>query len=176
VKVAVNLSAYQFQQPNLTDLIQAVLVETQISPNYLELEITETTVMKNVERAKLLLDQIHQLGVSIAIDDFGTGYSSLSYLKEFPFQTLKIDRSFIRDINTDPNDKAIVAAIIAMGRVLNLELVAEGVENEVQAYLLRSLGCEHMQGFWFSQPLPADQATQLLHRGPDCPIQTSLSA
>lgn len=176
VKVAVNLSAYQFQQSNLTDLIQAALVETQLSPNYLELEITETAVMKNVERAKLLLGQIHQLGVSIALDDFGTGYSSLSYLKEFPFQTLKIDRSFIRDINTDPNDKAIVAAIIAMGRVLNLELVAEGVEQEVQEYLLRSIGCEHMQGFWFSQPLTADQATRLLHRGQGYPMQTSLSA
>lgn len=176
VKVAVNLSAYQFQQPNLTELIHMVLVETQLPPDYLELEITETAVMKNVERAKLLLDHIHQLGVSIALDDFGTGYSSLSYLKEFPFQTLKIDRSFVRDINTDPNDKAIVAAIIAMGRVLNLELVAEGVENEVQEYLLRSLGCDNMQGFWFSQPLPADQATQMLRRGQGCRMQTPLSA
>jgi EAL domain-containing protein (putative c-di-GMP-specific phosphodiesterase class I) len=128
----------------------------------LELEVTETTAMNNVELTKTILSELHQMGISTAMDDFGTGYSSLSYLKKLPFHTLKIDQSFVRDLTTDPNDKAIVAAIIAMGRVLKLRLVAEGVETTVQKHSLLSLDCEEMQGHLFSAPIPAEGATKLL--------------
>lgn len=162
IRIAVNLSAHQLRQPKLVDMVQRVLQETGLASRYLELEITETTVMKNVELTTTILRELNQMGVSTAMDDFGTGYSSLSYLKKFPFDTLKIDQSFVRDLTTDPNDKAIVAAIIAMGRVLNLKLVAEGVETKVQEHSLLSLDCEEMQGYLFSHPLPVDDATRLL--------------
>ncbi len=162
VRVAVNLSARQLRQPNLVKWVARILQETGLAPRYLELEITETTVMKNVELTKSILYALHQMGVSMAMDDFGTGYSSLGSLKKFPFNTLKIDQSFVRDLTTDPNDKAIVAAIIAMGRVLNLKLVAEGVETKVQEHSLLSLDCEEMQGYLFSPPLSAEEATMLL--------------
>ena len=162
IRVAVNLSARQLRQPNLVKMIALILQETGLAPRYLELEITETTVMKNVELTKSILFDLHQMGVSMAMDDFGTGYSSLGSLKNFPFNTLKIDQSFVRDLTTDPNDKAIVAAIIAMGRVLNLKLVAEGVETKVQEHSLLSLDCEEMQGHLFSPPLSAEEATMLL--------------
>ena len=163
VRVAVNLSARQLRQPKLLETIRQVLQDTGLDPRFLELEITETAAMKNVELTKTILGELHQMGVSTAMDDFGTGYSSLSYLKKLPFHTLKIDQSFVRDLTTDANDKAIVAAIIAMGRVLNLRLVAEGVETVVQKHSLLSLDCEEMQGYLFSQPLPADAATKLLN-------------
>lgn len=162
VRVAVNLSARQLRQPNLVKMVARILQETGLASRYLELEITETTVMKNVELTKNILCELHQMGVSMAMDDFGTGYSSLGSLKKFPFNTLKIDQSFVRDLTTDPNDKAIVAAIIAMGRVLNLKLVAEGVETKVQEHSLLSLDCEEMQGYLFSPPLSAEEATMLL--------------
>lgn len=164
IRVAVNLSARQLRQPNLVEMLAQVLQDTGLAPRYLELEITETTVMKNVELTQDILYQLHRMGVSMAMDDFGTGYSSLGYLKKFPFNTLKIDQSFVRDLTTDANDKAIVAAIIAMGRVLNLKLVAEGVETELQKHSLLSLDCEEMQGYLFSSPLTADAAMLLLRR------------
>ncbi|HEY9644291.1 MAG TPA: EAL domain-containing protein [Coleofasciculaceae cyanobacterium] len=162
VRVAVNLSARQLCEPKLLEMIGRVLQETQLHPRYLELEITETIVMKNVERTCTILNELRHMGVSTAMDDFGTGYSSLGYLKKFPFHTLKIDQSFVRDLNTDPNDKAIVAAIIAMGKVLNLQLVAEGVETNIQKHSLLSLECQVMQGYLFSSPLPVQDATYLL--------------
>lgn len=172
IGMAVNLSARQLREPKLLDMVERVLQETQLDPRYLELEITETTVMKNVERTCTILQELRRMGVSTAMDDFGTGYSSLGYLKKFPFHTLKIDQSFVRDLNTDPNDKAIVAAIVAMGKVLNLQLVAEGVETQAQKHSLLSLDCEVMQGYLFSRPLPAQAATDLLMsqaRGEKCP-------
>lgn len=162
IRLAVNLSARQLRQPNLVQMVGAALRDTGLAARYLELEITETTVMKNVDLTKTILCDLHQMGVSMAMDDFGTGYSSLGYLKRFPFNTLKIDQSFVRDLTTDPNDKAIVAAIIAMGRVLNLKLVAEGVETKVQEHSLLSLDCEEMQGYLFSPPLSPEEATLLL--------------
>lgn len=162
VRVAVNLSTQQLRQPQFANVVRQILQETGLDPQYLELEITETAVMKNLEMTKCILDELHQMGVSIALDDFGTGYSSLSYLKAFPLQTLKIDQSFVRDLTTDPNDRAIVTAIIALGKVLNLNLVAEGVETSVQKEVLRSLDCQEMQGFWFSRPLSANAATHHL--------------
>lgn len=169
IRMAVNLSARQLRQPNLVEMVKQVLRDTGLGSRYLELEITETTVMKNVELTKTILYELHQMGVSMAMDDFGTGYSSLGYLKKFPFNTLKIDQSFVRDLTTDPNDKAIVAAIIAMGRVLNLKLVAEGVETKVQEHSLLSLDCEEMQGYLFSPPLSPEEATLLLKTQPLTP-------
>jgi diguanylate cyclase (GGDEF)-like protein/PAS domain S-box-containing protein len=162
IRMAVNLSAPQLRHPNLLNAIQQALQETGMDPHHLELEITETTVMKNMEQTQTMLYQLSQLGISIAIDDFGTGYSSLGYLKKFPFHTLKIDQTFVRDLTTDPHDKAIVAAILAMGKVLKLRLVAEGVETKVQEHSLLSLNCEEMQGYLFSPPLSAEDATRLL--------------
>jgi EAL domain-containing protein (putative c-di-GMP-specific phosphodiesterase class I) len=174
IRVAVNLSAQQFRHPDLVSMIGQILKETRLDPEFLELEITETTVITNVESAKTVMDELTQMGISIAMDDFGNGYSSLSYLKKFPFHTLKIDQAFVRDITTDPNDRAIVTAIAALGKVLNLKLVAEGVETDVQERLLRSLNCHEMQGYLFSAPLPAPEATRLL-QNPQFP-QLLLSA
>jgi diguanylate cyclase (GGDEF)-like protein len=164
VKVAVNLSAYQLKQPTLVEQVRSILQEASLPPTALELEITETVLMDNTAIAKTTLTRLNQMGISIAMDDFGTGYSSLSYLKEFPFQVLKIDRSFVQDVTTNLHNKALVNAIIAMGSVLNLMLVAEGVETEEQELLLRSLGCEEMQGFRFSPPLTVEETTALLQR------------
>ncbi|HEY9643107.1 MAG TPA: EAL domain-containing protein, partial [Coleofasciculaceae cyanobacterium] len=166
LRVAVNLSTQQFGQPRMLNVIQQVFDQTGLAPQYLELDITETTVGKQLEQSQAMLTELHRMGVAIALNDFGIGYSSLSYLKKFPIQTLKIDRSFIRHLTTDLSDQAIVTAIIALGKVLNLNLVAEGVENEVQEYLLRSLGCEEMQGHLFSPPLTAAAATLLLKNTP----------
>jgi diguanylate cyclase (GGDEF)-like protein/PAS domain S-box-containing protein len=162
VSVAVNLSAQQFKQPKLVEMIDQILQETGLSSEHLELEITETTMMKNVELTQVTLEELHKMGISIALDDFGTGYSSLGYLKTFPLHTLKIDQSFVRDLTTDPNDEAIVTAIVAMGKVLNLKLVAEGVETEAQELKLRSLSCDEMQGYLFSEPMQSEDATNFL--------------
>jgi EAL domain-containing protein (putative c-di-GMP-specific phosphodiesterase class I) len=138
-------------------MVAQVLAETGLAPALLELELTEGMLMHNVEEAVRTLTQLHQMGLRLAIDDFGTGYSSLSYLKRFPIDTLKIDRSFVRDINTDPDDAAIVTAIVAMARSLHLEVTAEGVETAPQAAFLRSLRCNLVQGFHFGRPMPADE-------------------
>ena len=129
--------------------------DTGLAPQLLELELTEGMLMHHADETVRTLAQLHDMGVHLAIDDFGTGYSSLSYLKRFPIQTLKIDRSFVKDLIDDPDDAAIVTAIIAMARGLNLRVVAEGVETEGQAAFLRSLACDLAQGFHFGRPMPA---------------------
>ncbi|MBC7501113.1 MAG: EAL domain-containing protein [Herminiimonas sp.] len=154
--VAVNLSVRQFADENLLSDIASVLEQTGLDPKLLELEITEGMVVHNPERAIKLLIAIKQLGVRLAIDDFGTGYSSLGQLKHFPIDTLKVDRSFIRDLATDSEDKAITNAIIAMGKTLGLTVVAEGVETLEQEMFLREHACDQMQGFYFSKPIAAD--------------------
>ncbi|WP_297085415.1 PAS domain S-box protein [Thermoleptolyngbya sp. C42_A2020_037] len=164
LRVAVNLSARQFQQPNLVSAIASILEETGLPPTGLELEITETAAMQNVEFTTTLLHELQDMGVRIAMDDFGTGYSSLGYLKQFPLNTLKIDRSFVKDVTANPDDAAIVAAIVALGQGLNLNVVAEGVETVDQLAKLRSLQCEEMQGNLFSRPLEAAAATQFLQK------------
>jgi diguanylate cyclase (GGDEF)-like protein/PAS domain S-box-containing protein len=164
LRVAVNLSARQFQQPNLVGAIASILEETGMPPTSLELEITETAAMQNVEFTTTLLKELQEMGVRIAMDDFGTGYSSLGYLKQFPLHTLKIDRSFVKDVTINPDDAAIVAAIVALGQGLNLNVVAEGVETVDQLAKLRSLQCEEMQGYLFSRPLEAAAATQFLQK------------
>jgi diguanylate cyclase (GGDEF)-like protein len=164
VAMAVNLSPRQFADPQLLDDIAAVLAETGLPPQLLELEITEGMIMNDTERTIALLSQIKALGVSLAIDDFGTGYSSLAQLKRFPIDTLKVDRSFVRDITSNADDKAITEAIIMLGRKLSLTVVAEGVESRDQMTLLREQGCDQMQGYHFSKPLVPEQFAALMLR------------
>jgi diguanylate cyclase (GGDEF)-like protein len=152
--MAVNLSARQFRQKHLVGMIEQVLRETGLAPTLLELELTEGMLMHQAEDTVYTLARLDEMGVRLAIDDFGTGYSSLSYLKRFPIHTLKIDRSFVQDIGTDPDDAAIVTAIVAMARGLSLSVTAEGVETEQQAAFLRSLSCDLAQGYHFGRPLP----------------------
>lgn len=162
IRIAVNLSRRQFQQPNLVASVARVLEKTGLDPHFLELEITETTVMQEVKVARAILKDLQQTRIRLAMDDFGTGYSSLSYLKKFPLDTIKIDRSFIRDLAVDSYDQAITTAVIALGHGLDLNVVAEGVETKAQLDCLRSLQCAEMQGYFFSHPLSVENATKLL--------------
>jgi diguanylate cyclase (GGDEF)-like protein/PAS domain S-box-containing protein len=155
--VAVNLSARQFQQHDLTSMIERILSETGLPPQALELEITESAAMHNAEMSLAIMERLKKMGVRISIDDFGTGYSSLSYLKRFPIDTVKIDQNFIHDLSTGSNDGAIISAVISMARALKLRVVAEGVETEEQLTFLRREHCESIQGFLYSRPLPAEE-------------------
>jgi diguanylate cyclase (GGDEF)-like protein len=156
VKVLVNMSARQFCKKNITELIGDILLETGLSPDYLGIEITESVIMQNVKSTITKLKQMRKMGISLSLDDFGTGYSSLSYLKLFPVDNLKIDRSFVFNITSDPTDAAIAASVILLAHSMNIEVVAEGVETEEQLEVLRRQGCDHVQGFLFSQPLAAE--------------------
>ncbi len=138
--------------------------ETGVDPRHIELELTESIIMKNEEETIKTLHALKDLGLNLSIDDFGTGYSSLSYLKRFPIDSLKIDRSFIRDLTTNPDDAAITRAIIALAHSLKLRVVAEGVEEERQIELLRQEGCDEMQGFFFSPPVPAEASSYVSWR------------
>lgn len=162
-KVSVNLSPRQFQNSNLVEMVAQILDETEIDPRWLELEITETTIMQNVNFARKALEKLQQIGVRVGLDDFGTGYSSLGYLKQFPFHTLKIDQSFVRDLQENSRDRAIIAAIIALGRGLNLNVIAEGVETQQQFELLKNLQCEIIQGYWFSKPMRAEEVVDFVN-------------
>lgn len=162
VRVAVNLSARQFFQTDLPAYVAEVLKETGLESEWLELEITESVIMQNLETTIDQLIRLMSLGVKISIDDFGTGYSSLNYLKKFPIHSLKIDRSFVKDIEEDSDNAAIVSAVIAMAHNLKLEVVAEGVETEAQLAFLRLHRCNKIQGYLFSRPLPADEIDRLL--------------
>ncbi len=161
--VAVNLSARQFQQPDLVDMIRSAVHETGIEPSSLEVEITESNAMQNAENTMYILRELKTLGVRISMDDFGTGYSSLNYLKRFPIDTLKLDKSFINDITTDASDAAIVSAVIQMAHSLSLHVTAEGVERQDQLEFLRRQNCDTIQGYLFSKPLPADQLEAFIH-------------
>lgn len=155
IYVSINLSARQFRQPNLVEIISSIIKETRIDPRWLRLEITESTAVKNVEFTIKTLQELKYLGIKIAIDDFGTGYSSLNYLKRFPLHTLKIDRAFVQDITNTPEDGAIASAIITLAQSLKLETIAEGVETIEQLNILRSKQCSKIQGYLFCRPLPA---------------------
>ena len=161
-RVSVNLSLKQLRQLNFIARIGSILRSHEISPTSLELEITETTLMENPERTIKLLDQLYGLGLHLAIDDFGTGYSSLSALQQFPISTLKIDQSFVRHVVTNPDDATIVDTIVQMGRNLNMDVVAEGVEEEAQLVFLQKLGCNYAQGLLFGDPMSADNYLELL--------------
>jgi EAL domain-containing protein (putative c-di-GMP-specific phosphodiesterase class I) len=160
--VAVNISAVQFLQNDLPVRVATILDETGFPGNRLELEITESVAMRNADTAAIMLNRLHDLGVSISIDDFGTGYSSMAYLKRFRVDRVKIDKSFVKDLSVDADADAIVLAIIQMATSLRCTTVAEGVENDAQRdYLLRT-GCDATQGYGFSRPLPQDEFLALL--------------
>ena len=162
IPVAVNLSAYQFRQKNLVRVVERILRESGLEPRYLELEITESLVMQNLDRVTAILNELKELGTSLSMDDFGTGYSSLSYLKRFPFNKLKIDQSFVRDITSEPESATIVQAIIAMAHSLRLKVIAEGVETAGQLNYLRIHNCDEIQGYLFSKPVIAEDFGTLL--------------
>jgi diguanylate cyclase (GGDEF)-like protein len=162
LRISINLSAHQFNQSTLAAKVREVLEETKIEPSRVDLEITETIMMANVDKAVSTMLELASLGIQISIDDFGTGYSSLSYLKKFPIHTLKIDQSFVRDIPQDPDDAAIATAVIAMAHSLNLNVIAEGVETVDQLEFLRERDCNEYQGYLCSRPLPPDEFEKLL--------------
>jgi EAL domain-containing protein (putative c-di-GMP-specific phosphodiesterase class I) len=162
VPVAINLSARQFMHRGLIDAIRSIVEETGIDPALLEFEITETALMQHGGLTLDTLGQINAMGIRLSIDDFGTGYSSLAYLKRFPVRKIKIDRAFVRDLETSSEDQAIVAAIMALAGSLQLSVVAEGVETEAQLELLRRNGCDYAQGYLFARPLPDAEAAALL--------------
>lgn len=162
VTVTVNISARQFQQQNLVETVGRVLKETGLDPHYLVLEITESAAMQNADLTIATLRSLKEIGIHISIDDFGTGYSSLSYLKYFPLDTLKIDGSFVQDLTTDPNNAAIVTAIITMAHSLKLKVIAEGVETQEQFTFLKQQKCDGIQGYLFSEPLPAGAFEKML--------------
>ncbi|TMG74739.1 MAG: EAL domain-containing protein, partial [Betaproteobacteria bacterium] len=163
--VAVNLSARQFQQKDLEAIVRRILQATAVDAALLELELTESMLMKDPEAAARTLQGLKEAGVKLSVDDFGTGYSSLAYLKRFPIDSLKIDRAFIRDVTLDPDDAAITLAIIGLGHSLKLKVVAEGVETEAQLDFLSAQDCDEMQGFYFARPLPVTDCTQALTEG-----------
>lgn len=164
LKMGVNLSAAQFRQGNLPETIAAALAETGLDADSLELELTESMLMHDADGATLVLERLCSMGVWLSIDDFGTGYSSLSYLKRFHLDTLKIDRSFVRDLSVDADDAAIVRSIIVLAHSLRLNVIAEGVETADQLAFLRMLGCDEFQGYHASRPVPADQFEAFMRR------------
>jgi EAL domain-containing protein (putative c-di-GMP-specific phosphodiesterase class I) len=166
LSMAVNLSPRQFADESLLHYIDDALSSCGMSPMLLQLEVTESMVMQNVSRAVRILEAIRSRGIRLAIDDFGTGYSSMSLMKQFPIDTIKIDRSFVRNLADDGEDQAIAQAIINMGKALGMTIVAEGVETIEQETFLRNHACDETQGFLFSRPVPPDELPQLLQRRP----------
>ncbi|MEW6520511.1 MAG: EAL domain-containing protein [Thermodesulfobacteriota bacterium] len=165
VRMGVNISSLQFKQQGLAALVDQVLQQTGLAAGCLELELTESAIMQNVSQVNQTLIELKELGVNLSVDDFGTGYSSMSYLKRFPLDTLKIDRGFVMDITTDANDAAIIKAIIALSKSLGLKTIAEGVETAEQLAFLQKQGCDVIQGFFISMPLPVREAERYLVEG-----------
>jgi diguanylate cyclase (GGDEF)-like protein len=162
MRVAVNVAAAQFRQGNLLEVIRSALQDVQLEPRWLEIELTESAVMTNPEESTAILERLSRMGVLVSVDDFGTGYSSMSYLRRFPIDKLKIDRSFVKDLSTRPEDASIVQAIISLAHSLRLKVVAEGVETPEQLRFLQELKCDQYQGFHFSAPLPAAEFAGLV--------------
>jgi EAL domain-containing protein (putative c-di-GMP-specific phosphodiesterase class I) len=162
IKMCVNISALQFNQPDFCKTVSRIIEETGIQPSNLEFELTESLCMNDVKAVLRTLQELKNIGVTLAIDDFGTGFSNLSYLKKFPIDRLKIDQSFIRNIELEPVNVGIVTAIVALGKSLNLELIAEGVETESEMNVVNSCGCELVQGYLFSKPVAADSFVSLV--------------
>jgi EAL domain-containing protein (putative c-di-GMP-specific phosphodiesterase class I) len=165
VRLAVNLSGVQLRHRGLCDYVEVTLAETGMDPRDLELEITESAMMEDEEQAARSLVELKQLGLDVALDDFGTGYSSLSYVQRYPVDSLKIDRSFVKEVSVDPEAQAITTAIVAMAHGLGLSVVAEGVETAEQETFLVELGCDRLQGFLFARPQPAREVAELLRDG-----------
>jgi diguanylate cyclase (GGDEF)-like protein/PAS domain S-box-containing protein len=164
MRLAVNISAAELRDKDFVSGVRSILAETDLEPKYVELELTETFLLQDSKSTGVVLQALKDLGVGLALDDFGTGYSSLSYLKRFPIDTLKIDRSFVRDITTDADDASIVSAVISMGKSLRMRVVAEGVETREQLEFLRQQSCPEGQGYYFSHPVNSGEFTQLLRR------------
>ena len=162
IRIAINVSGEQFQQSDLVEFTRSVLEESRINPHLVELEVTESAFMEDIQQTIQKLKQLHSLGVELAIDDFGTGYSSLSYLRQFPIDRLKIDQSFIRNALNNSDDAAIAKTIIGLGRSLNLKVIAEGVETEQHEVFLLAEGCDEVQGYRYSRPIPAEKLETLL--------------
>jgi EAL domain-containing protein (putative c-di-GMP-specific phosphodiesterase class I) len=160
----------QFRRPDFVEVVQGILKETGFDPCRLELELTESTLLGNVDGAESAMRRLKTLGVKLALDDFGTGYSSLLYLRTFPFDKLKIDRSFVSNIDTAADAAAIVHAIVSLGRGLGMKVTAEGVENADQQLFLRAAGVHAMQGYLFSRPIPADEISRKFAHGRTSPI------
>ena len=165
VPVAVNLAAAQFVQQDLVTLVRDTLAANRLPAALLELELTETMLMRDIERTIDTLSRLRKMGVALSIDDFGSGYSSLTYLRQFDVNVLKIDRSFVADIGDDATDGKIATAVIALGHSLGLQVIAEGVETEAQRDFLAARGCNHLQGYLFDRPLPAGEFARRLGRG-----------
>jgi EAL domain-containing protein (putative c-di-GMP-specific phosphodiesterase class I) len=180
VPVAVNVSAVQFRQENFCSVIRSALRDASILPGAIELELTESLLLSNHNVVLAVLRELKEIGVQLAIDDFGTGYSSLSYLSRFRVDKIKIDRAFIRDLATNPDDAAIAAAIIALGKTLKLTVVAEGVEDGTQVSVLQSYACDQAQGYFYSKPDPAAEIAPKLAKGPsraaDCPVSSQVES
>jgi EAL domain-containing protein (putative c-di-GMP-specific phosphodiesterase class I) len=164
ISMAVNVSTAQFRQSELTQMVGTILKEAKLPPHLLVLELTEGASMHDPITAIATMDQLNKLGVRLAIDDFGTGYSSLNYLKKFNVSKVKIDQSFVRDIAEDPDDRAIVSAIISMAKSLGIRTIAEGVETPEQLAYLRTQGCNEVQGYYFSKPVPPDEFFELFSK------------
>jgi EAL domain-containing protein (putative c-di-GMP-specific phosphodiesterase class I) len=164
--VSINVSPRQFYQRKLVSEIEAVLAKTGLPPQCLEIEITEGTLIEQTSSFVDILKNLKSLGVKVAIDDFGTGYSSMSYLKHFPIDNLKIDKSFVWELEQDAANQAILKAIVALGHNLGLNVIAEGVETESQRDFLMSIGCDEMQGYLYSKPLPLDAIERLISPNP----------
>ena len=162
VEVSVNVSGHQLIEGDLIADIERILIETGVAPHWLEVELTEGSLMENTQHTIASLHRLRDLGVKISIDDFGTGYSSLAYLRRFPIDTLKIDIAFIREVTTNPQDAAITRTIIELAHSLSLQVVAEGVETQAQLAFLKGAGCDQIQGYLFSRPLPAATLERLL--------------
>jgi len=165
IPVAVNLSGRQFHHQNLVEKVEAALRESHLAPEWLDLEITETYAMQDADFTLAILKEMKRMGVHISMDDFGTGYSSLSQLKHFPIDTLKIDRSFVKDLATDPKEEAIVSAIIVLAHSLRMDVVAEGVETAEELAIIKKHHCDKMQGYLFSRPIPVSDFEALLRSG-----------
>jgi len=163
--MAVNISAMEFRHENFLEGVFAILKDTGLEPSSLELELTESVLMKRAESAESILKTLRASGVQLAVDDFGTGYSSLSYLRKFPIDALKIDQSFVRQITTCPEETTIVTAVISMGRSLKLRVVAEGVETQEELAFLQAHQCDEAQGYYFSRPVIPQEFTKLLETG-----------
>jgi EAL domain-containing protein (putative c-di-GMP-specific phosphodiesterase class I) len=171
LRVAVNLSGHQLRQSNLVETVVRVLEETSLSPDRLELEITESTIMQDDEGTLAAFEELHQMGVGLALDDFGTGYSSLSYLRRFSLTRVKVDRSFVKGIPADQYDGALTTAVIGMAHSIGLKVVAEGVETPEQADFLREHDCDELQGFLFGRAVPAEEFSQLIEAEPRKPAR-----
>ena len=165
VTIAVNVSAMEFRQESFLEGVFAILKDTGLAPGSLELELTESVLMKRAESAASVLQALRAAGVQIAVDDFGTGFSSLSYLRKFPIDALKIDQSFVRQITMTSDDTTIVSAIISMGQSMKLRVIAEGVETQEELAFLQAHHCDEGQGYYFSRPVPPEQFAKLLETG-----------